>query len=573
MVVRLAYVSALIVLGGCDTAADVVQQAIPEWGRDARLPDQPTHVAGSASAAAPSGAASDSADASATDLTAPVLTYAFEQDQYYGYEITIEIDSPDITESHRAYSLYRVLQADDDQIALVHYGHQDVDRETKPGASLLDGGGYQRVTRPAVMLLDRHGELLRIDEITPLPHVLGELETVALPTLSPQPLRRWSTEDRYRIGESRGPAPSASWGGGSSEAHEQVTCSVASVKGDVVWIDREHEVRSDDSYSNLGDFHLKGTGRFSFDRRRGRVASMSMKYVLVSKESGKSESVTASLDCRPMSEAKLQSLAAKQEKHRQEEIARVQRETAEEDAREASRSGGATAHAAPVGQADPDDHYRTWSDASGRFNVEAKLLAVDGVQATLRRRDGRTVSVPIERLAPADRAYALSAADSATSPSPTPQNGGVITVSGTAYDSEPLGGSGGFDFRFSESAPLLGLRYRLGSWQGQEAVGKLEPIFRRGASSSPDQQVMARPGYAVGGLLVDADQYVNAIQVIFMRQNADGTLDTVDRYHSPWLGKPTGKPPTLIGGSGDPVVGIHGRAGLVTDAVGLVLQK
>ncbi len=48
---------------------------------------------------------------------------------------------------------------------------------------------------------------------------------------------------------------------------------------------------------------------------------------------------------------------------------------------------------------------RTWSDASGKFRVDATLLRVADGKAVLKRADGKEVSVPIKRLSEADQKY------------------------------------------------------------------------------------------------------------------------------------------------------------------------
>lgn len=45
---------------------------------------------------------------------------------------------------------------------------------------------------------------------------------------------------------------------------------------------------------------------------------------------------------------------------------------------------------------------RTWRDSSGKFSVEATLEAINGDQVVLRKRDGRTISVPIGNLSDQD---------------------------------------------------------------------------------------------------------------------------------------------------------------------------
>ncbi|QDS86625.1 hypothetical protein EC9_07980 [Rosistilla ulvae] len=48
---------------------------------------------------------------------------------------------------------------------------------------------------------------------------------------------------------------------------------------------------------------------------------------------------------------------------------------------------------------------RTWSDATGRFKIEANLLRVENGGAVLKRTDGREVTVPVKKLSSADQAY------------------------------------------------------------------------------------------------------------------------------------------------------------------------
>ena len=84
-------------------------------------------------------------------------------------------------------------------------------------------------------------------------------------------------------------------------------------------------------------------------------------------------------------------------------------------------------------------------------------------------------------------------------------------------DTELVGGVGGSPFRkVQPGGLLLGVRYALGSWAGIEALGAVEPIFRR-EEAGPTQASLAKEGYAVGAMNVQADQYVLAVQLVFMR--------------------------------------------------------
>jgi len=83
---------------------------------------------------------------------------------------------------------------------------------------------------------------------------------------------------------------------------------------------------------------------------------------------------------------------------------------------------------------------------------------------------------------------------------------------------------------------------------------------------------MAKEGYAVGGMKIDAPKYVSAVQVVFYLLKDNGQLDPNDSYTSDWLGTPSGKEVPVIEGAGKQVIGIHGRRGAVLDALGLVFE-
>ena len=53
------------------------------------------------------------------------------------------------------------------------------------------------------------------------------------------------------------------------------------------------------------------------------------------------------------------------------------------------------------------DSYHRWNDASGRFDVVAEFLRLEDGIVYLRDKQGRTISIELERLSPADRARAL----------------------------------------------------------------------------------------------------------------------------------------------------------------------
>jgi hypothetical protein len=57
----------------------------------------------------------------------------------------------------------------------------------------------------------------------------------------------------------------------------------------------------------------------------------------------------------------------------------------------------------PITQKKPASPVRTWTDASGKYHVEAMLAGVSEGNAQLVREDGRTIFVPVWRLSVEDR--------------------------------------------------------------------------------------------------------------------------------------------------------------------------
>ncbi len=145
---------------------------------------------------------------------------------------------------------------------------------------------------------------------------------------------------------------------------------------------------------------------------------------------------------------------------------------------------------------------------------------------------------------------------------------------GKMVESEIVGGSGGSPFRHvgSVEQTVVGVRYRLGQWQGKDRLGGIEPLYANSSLRPGWEIVVARDGYAVGAVQVDGDQFVNAIRLAFMRLE-DGRLNTKDTYVSDWIGTPEGTHQKTLNGKGSPVVGIVGRGLAIVDAIGLVFVE
>ncbi|MDB5313139.1 MAG: hypothetical protein JWO38_7341, partial [Gemmataceae bacterium] len=143
---------------------------------------------------------------------------------------------------------------------------------------------------------------------------------------------------------------------------------------------------------------------------------------------------------------------------------------------------------------------------------------------------------------------------------------------------------GSSDPEFRDPAPaggfLVGLDVGFHTFVNYDTVCTVRPIFGVGDQYTSGQlhgtdtrrvtRVLAKPGYAVGGLSVKAGLGLDGFFVTFMKVVGD-RLDPTDSYTSEWLGGPGGNGPTKLGGDGTPVVGIIGKK-TKTDLTGIGLM-
>jgi hypothetical protein len=143
--------------------------------------------------------------------------------------------------------------------------------------------------------------------------------------------------------------------------------------------------------------------------------------------------------------------------------------------------------------------------------------------------------------------------------------------------SKLIGGKGGKPFREvdKDKKILVGLNFTV----DDKVIKSVQPIFRNpdgklthGVSHGKDNgrkiEVLAKDGYAVGGLNVWAGDKVDGVRVVFMRV-VDGKLDVKDSYESDVVGVEGGLVSRLHS-DGRFIIGVNGREGEYLDALGVV---
>jgi S1-C subfamily serine protease len=176
-------------------------------------------------------------------------------------------------------------------------------------------------------------------------------------------------------------------------------------------------------------------------------------------------------------------------------------------------------------------------------------------------------------------------------PKPTEASANPIALNMNPTKILPSGESqiiaGVFDPVFKDFAPeggmMVGMQIGLGKFINYDIVVAARPIYRtdgkesfgigRGASTNI-KTVMAKEGYAVGGVLVASGMGIDGLAVVFMKIDGE-KLDPKDSYQSPYYGNPMKTPDQLITGDGLPIIGLGGKQNARTNqftGIGLILN-
>ncbi len=120
--------------------------------------------------------------------------------------------------------------------------------------------------------------------------------------------------------------------------------------------------------------------------------------------------------------------------------------------------------------------------------------------------------------------------------------------------------------------PPVGVRYAIGQWAGKSIVRDIEFVWSRKDVATPDKPglLFAREGYVIGGVVADGKDLVNALRIIFIRQQG-AALDPKDTYQSDWLGTPWLGQSHQLAGHGEVIVGLVLHKGLNCDGLGLIM--
>jgi hypothetical protein len=176
---------------------------------------------------------------------------------------------------------------------------------------------------------------------------------------------------------------------------------------------------------------------------------------------------------------------------------------------------------------------------------------------------------------PPTLARSWTAEEAAKLKQPPPEGPKFNSHPDTGEDTEFVGDTtGGGNFRYAEAGKaVLGVDYWSGEWDKEPCLANVIPVYDQKQPVEGTQRLMAKAGYAIGGMTVRTKRFVNAVRIVFMKLTPDGKLDPKDSYTSNWLGhEKVGLNEVKLGGDGRLVIGLNCKKGAILNALALVMD-
>lgn len=131
--------------------------------------------------------------------------------------------------------------------------------------------------------------------------------------------------------------------------------------------------------------------------------------------------------------------------------------------------------------------------------------------------------------------------------------------------------------------PLVGFRFCTYPYRGDDIIKCLQPVFRDPQSETEEagplignldagcivHEVIAKPGYVIGGLKVRWGTRVHGMRIRFNRLD-NGRLNLNESYESDWYGGKADMSGQEIGSDDSPIVGIHFAHNVDINCIALV---
>lgn len=261
--------------------------------------------------------------AKSADPATPKLRYGFQADREYPYQIELHATIFDEKIDRKGELIYKVLSTNADQAVLKPSGSAMMQLGHIGGMGFRRFGPPHFMPRgPEGMTLNHRGTLLVSGELTHLPILLGDLETLVIEEFPDDAKKSWEktrdvvieeTESSGNFGPRFGPMMHVGSGVKTQyTAKELIQLTVTETRDDVVHISRKYSLKSGE-VKKIVPFDMTGSGNIEFDRKEGMPKKWSMTYEVKASKSGVTLTIPITITARLFGASEWAELKKKQE--------------------------------------------------------------------------------------------------------------------------------------------------------------------------------------------------------------------------------------------------------------------
>jgi hypothetical protein len=255
------------------------------------------------------------------DEQAPELRYRWKTGQAHVYQVNIEADYGDYTNTLSGNATYQVGAADQDGAKLTFRGGLTEKTQLKPGVKGIliprprfPGSAFTGVGahRSIELTVNDRGEVVSTRGSSQLPYLLGNLSELALERLPKDQKKTWSIPHETAIVLSDGhprPRMSAQDDRAQIKATEETTYTIDKVEADTVTITRRYELKTAETIMGKPRFEIVGEGKLTFDRKLGCATKLEAQQKIVHREATKTTEIPLKITYRLLTEKEKADLA------------------------------------------------------------------------------------------------------------------------------------------------------------------------------------------------------------------------------------------------------------------------
>ena len=246
------------------------------------------------------------------------LRYAFAAGQTYVYDLSIQVELPEATETLTGLSKYQVKSVDaaTGQITLTHSADLSRGfRVTKGGTGAALNGlrmagaspfSFANVNSPGEIVIDSNGKIVRYERKSQLPYLLGNIWALTIEPLPPAGKNQWQTTRDMEITDQETsswfPRPMMNtpinW-----SAKETIDYSIADASAEAPVITRTYALATAEQSDDEPMTSEKGQGTITFDSKVGAIRDVDEKYTLQLNTSGVTLKIPITISARLLSAA------------------------------------------------------------------------------------------------------------------------------------------------------------------------------------------------------------------------------------------------------------------------------